>query len=71
METGAMSKESAQPLEGREDKEIDCPLKPPEGTQPCQNLDFRLLTTRTVTEETDVLRTEFVVIYYCSYRKLT
>lgn len=27
-------------------KETECPLKPPEEMQPCQHLDFRLLTSK-------------------------
>ena len=36
--------------EVRKGKEVDSPQKPPEGMLPCQYLDFRLLTSKTVRE---------------------
>lgn len=38
----ARDQECQQPLEAAKGKEIDSPLKRPEGTQPCQLLNFRL-----------------------------
>lgn len=48
METGAMNQGKWTISRSYKDKEIDCPLKPLEGTQLCLHLDFRLLTSRII-----------------------
>ena len=40
MEEEFMSQECRQPLEAKNEKDMNSPLEPPEGTQPCQHLDF-------------------------------
>lgn len=50
---------------------MDLPLELPEGAQPCQNLDFRLLASGRMREENSaVLSHQFVVIYYRSYGEI-
>ena len=37
---GPQTKESGKPLDARKGKEMESPLEPPEGIQPCQHLNF-------------------------------
>lgn len=43
-------KERNAELEGGKGKEMNCSPEPSEGTQSCQYLDFKLLTSRIVRE---------------------
>lgn len=50
-EVGAMHRRMWAALDAGEEKEVDSPLEPPEGAQPCWYLEFRrrsLLPSRTV-----------------------
>lgn len=43
---GTIAKDRRQLSELGKGKETECPLKPPEEMQPCQHLDFILLTSK-------------------------
>lgn len=60
---GPWSKQRSWPQEAGKGKEMNFPLKPQIGMQPCQHLDFSLLTSRTVRQETHiVLRLQVCVV---------